>query len=146
MANRSPNTKDMLIGLFLEHPDENLTVEGLMEFTGSSRLTVQAAMRELLNGGELDLQVSIPGREWWLDTGKTDDAPNYDAVVAEALDTEELDTEARSAAKKVLKKVFTAFGKVLLEPHDVMMVIGTYGDGKTILQDAEGKLYKAKRM
>jgi SpoVK/Ycf46/Vps4 family AAA+-type ATPase len=112
--------------------------------TGSSRLTVQAAMRELLNDGELDLQVSIPGREWWLDTGKTDaDAPNYDAVVAEALDTED---EARSAAKEVLKKVFTAFGKVLLEPHDVMMVIGTYGDGKTILQDAEGKLYKARRM
>jgi SpoVK/Ycf46/Vps4 family AAA+-type ATPase len=144
MANRSPNTKEMLIDAFKSNPDVNVTVEKLMVKTGSSRLTVQAAMRELLNEGELDLQVSIPGREWWLDTGKTDaDAPNYDAVVAEALDTED---EARSAAKEVLKKVFTAFGKVLLEPHDVMMVIGTYGDGKTILQDAEGKLYKARRM
>jgi len=140
MANRSPNTKDMLIDAFKSNPGVNVTVEKLMVKTGSSRLTVQAAMRELVNEGELDIQISIPGREWWLDTGKTD------AVVAEALDTEELDTEARSAAKKVLKKVFTAFGKVLLEPHDVMMVIGTYGNDKTILQDAEGKLYKAKRM
>jgi SpoVK/Ycf46/Vps4 family AAA+-type ATPase len=132
MANRSPNTKEMLIDAFKSNPDVNVTVEKLMVKTGSSRLTVQAAMRELVNEGELDIQVSIPGREW-LYTGPIDgDAEAPDSEVA--------------AAKKVLKKVFTSFGKVLLEPHDVMIVVGTYGNGKTILQDAEGKLYKAKRM